>query len=289
MKIFSLVVAVLSLSLFYNSHANEKEEISLKEITCASGSLSQLYEFFADQNYVLVAQGRQSQTNGKQIDFSDSLFLVSSDMDYFHLVTLKEIKQNTYEGCISLSAREVDLQIQTPLDDLLTRKNREHYLFISKTTKDGKCPTQDASCKSWSSTSYIANRKPLISGYEYSVEKPEDSYNEIVELTIGDQTIHPTRGALAELARTKYALRLTNQLNESEEDLEAAKEIYINILRDLDHKIPLIVLNLTGTNKWSIYKIDQAQGLVWEMFNGDNLITYPLEEESYQQFVKTSN
>ena len=270
------------------AQANE-QNISLNEITCTTGTLSQLYDFFADQNYVVVAQGRQLAEQQKQKNFPDTLFLVSAQMDYFHLVTLIETGQNKYQACISLSAREVDLQIRAPIDNLLARKNREHYLHISEMPKDGECAAQNSHCIPWQSISYIFNRKPLISGYEYSVELTEDPYNEVVELTIDGQTIHPTRGALTELARTKYALRLTNQLNESKEDIEAAKEIYKNIHSDVDHKLPLIILNLTGNDKWSIYKIDRAQGLVWEEFRGDDFKTFPLEDDTYKQFVKTSN
>ena len=270
------------------THADE-QDISLKDITCTTGTLSQLYDFFAEQNYVLVAQGKQLLDDGEQQNYSDTLFLVSTEMDYFHAVTLNKTGQNKYKGCISLSAREVDFQLQSPIDDLLPRKNREHYLYISETPEDGKCPAQDTACTPWPSIAYITNSKPLLSGYEYSIEPDGDPYTEIVELTIGEQTIHPTRGALAELARTKYALRLTNELNESEEDVAAAIEIYGSIHKDIDHGLPLVVFNVTGSNKWSIYKIDQSKGLVWTMLQGSNLTTFPLETESYRDFVKTSN
>ena len=274
------------------AHTTE-QDISLKEITCTTGTLSQLYNFFADQEYVLVAQGKQNLDDGKQENYLDTLFIVSTNMEYFHVVTLNRSGQHEYEdkykGCISLSAREIDFQIKAPVENLLPRKNREHYIFFSETPKNGKCPEDETSCTPWASNGYIADRKPLVSGYTYTGEHPEDPYTEIVELNVGDKTIHPTRGALAELARTKYALRLTNELNESEEDAEAAIEIYKKIHSNVDHKLPLIVLNLTGNNNWIIYKIDQSKGLVWTLLSGSNLATFPLEIENYEEFVKTSN
>ena len=284
-----LLLNIVIFLSYTQADTQESQEISLKDITCTAGSLQQLYNFFEGHQYVLVGQGRQSTDNYAQNDFPDTLFLVSATMDYFHVVTLQQKKNNKYEGCITLSAREIDIQMQSPVDQLLPRNNRAHYLFLPEIPENGKCPDNVPACVPWTESAKFTNQKPLLTGYEYSVKLEDDPYEEVVELKIGTQTIHPTRGALAELARKKYTLRLTNALGESEADVEAAKEIYENILFDVDHKLPLIILNASANGQWKIHKLDRSRGLVWVLLQGKEFSPFPLNSDSYKKFTKSLN
>lgn len=284
-----LVTLVISLCSSTQAETQDDQAISLKDITCTAGTLTQLYNFFEDQQYVLVGQGKLLSDNPASKDFFSALFLVSSSMDYFHVVILDKKDNGKYEGCISLSAREIDFQMQAPINHLLTRNNRAHDLFLSEFPGNGHCPDQDTRCSPWNKNTLLAKQKPLLTGYEYSVELENDPYEEIVELNIDGQIIHPTRGALTELARKKYTLRLTNELDEPEEDIEAAKEIYKNILDDVDHRLPLLSLNLTGNDQWKIYRIDRTNGLVWIMLQGNGFVPFPLKSDSYEKFTESLN
>ena len=284
-----LLLQLIVLSSFTQADTHKGQEITLNEITCTAGSLQQLYNFFEGHKYVLVGQGRQAAESGIKNEFADTLFLVSAAMDYLHVVSLVKQEINKYEGCITLSAREIDIQMQPPVDQLLSRNNREHYLFLPEIPENGKCPDNKSDCLPWTKNSNLTSHKPLLTGYEYSVELQEDPYEEVVELKIGEQTIRPTRGELAELARKKYTLRLTNELGESKEDVEAAKEIYKSILYDVDHKLPLIILTATASGQWKIYKLDRASGLVWSLLEGDEFSSFPLKSDRYKSFAKTLN
>jgi hypothetical protein len=290
-KIKSLLLTTLVIALcsFTQADTEDDQDISLKEITCTAGTLTQLYKFFEDHQYVLVGQGKLLPDNPASKDFHNALFLVSSSMDYFHVVILDKKGNGKYEGCISLSAREIDFQMQTPINHLLIRNNRAHDLFLSEFPDNGNCPNQDARCSPWIKNTLLEKQKPLLTGYEYSVGPEKDPYEEIVELNIDGQIIHPTRGALTELARKKYTLRLTNELDEPKADIEAAKEIYKNILDDVDHRLPLLSLNLTGNDQWKIYRIDRTNGLVWIMLQGDGFAPFPLKSDSYEKFTESLN
>ena len=285
---FHLILLILLLS-YAQADTQESQEITLKEITCTAGSLQQLYDFFEQQQYVLVGQGRQSTEHQQGNDFADTLFLVSATMDYFHVVTLTPQENNKFEGCITTSAREIDLQILPPLAQLLPRNNREHLLFLPAIPENSACPEQDPDCVPWVESSALITRELALTGYEYSEKPAEDPYEEVVELTIGEQTIHPSRGELAELARKKYTLRLTNELGESEDDVEAAKEIYESILNDVDHKLPLIILTTKGSGQWKLYRLDRTSGLAWIVVQGDEFVPFPLKSDRYKKFTKNLN
>ena len=283
LKIFFIGFATLYFLFLLNAVADDKGQ-KLEESFCAQGSQQQLYDFFTEQEYVIFAQGKRFSKNGQLQEFADVLFLVSPDMEFFHLVTQKKIDDTKYKACIFSSAREVDYRFSSPIPDLLPAKNREHFLFLDKIPDDGECPKDKTQCTPWTAWSHMIKQTFLFSAYMYSAKWDYDAYEEIVDLTLEGKTIHPTRGALAELARTKYAVRMRNELSESKEDREAAKQVYEKIFDEVDHALPLIVLILTDNRKWAISVIDRKKGLVWTPMQGRELELYPLSRSSYEKF-----
>ena len=288
MQIILIILSVFLL-LPIQGIAAEDSNKKLQESFCAEGSQQQLLDFFTAEDYVVFAQGKRFSKSGQLQGFADVLFLVSPDMEFFHLVTQKKIDGGKYKACIFSSAREVDYRFASPIPNLLQAKNREHFLFLDKIPKDGKCPPDKAQCTPWSNWSHMIRQTFLFSAYMYSAKWNYDAYEEIVDLTLDGKTIHPTRGALAELARTKYAVRMRNELSESKEDQEAAKQVYEKIFDEIDHALPIIVLMLTDNRKWAVSIIDRVKGLVWTPMQGRDLELYPLPRSAYEKFLTNKN
>ena len=281
-----IILLACSLLLPSNSIANKNPESLSNENRCAYGSHKQLYQFFTDENYAVIAQGKRIQPSGKVKDFADVLFLLSPDMDYFHAVTLSGIRYDHFKACIFSSGREIDFQFAPPIPNLLERKNREHLVFLEDNLpKDAACPADDDLCLPWSEWSASLEQTFLLSGYSYSELEENDPYNEIVELTLDNKTIRPTRGVLTEHARVKYALRLRNELSESARDIKAAKDAYIQIHDEVDHKLPLIILAVTKDRAWSITQIDRESGLAKRVIHGVELELYPMRQTEYQRLI----
>jgi len=77
--------------------------------TCTFGTAFELDLFFARKNLVQIAKGRRTSAHKKSLDDVEVLFLVSTDLQFFHVVTLKSEHGKQYRACIISSAREVDL------------------------------------------------------------------------------------------------------------------------------------------------------------------------------------
>ncbi len=280
-----LVVLFLLLAVItpHTGFTSSKNSPNLEDNFCTYGSHKELYKFFAEKNYIVIAQGKRTHPNGNIKDFADVLFLVSPDMEYFHTVTLNSIKYDHFKACIFSSAREIDYQFASPIPNLLPRKNREHVVLLNngmpnKTT----CPNNDKYCTPWSHWSHKSQTNtPKLSAYTYSTKRENDPYNEIVELTLDNKVIRPTRGKLTEHTRKKYALRLRNALNENKEDVKMTKIAYKQIHDEVDHKLPLILLNLTETRDWSLSEVNRKKGLVETVLHGIELELYPIPNSAY--------
>ena len=281
---FSRSPVLLIILLFVSAAGWTKEEEpkKLEEKFCATGTYQQLLDFFTAEEYIVFARGRRASSDQGA---ADVLFLVSPDMEYFHLVTVKPKKEDKHKACIFSSAREIDYQLVSPIPGLLQAKNREHLLFLDKIPKDGECPPEKFNCTPWRDWSHIVKQDFVMTAYLYSAKWNYDAYDEIVDLTLDNKTIHPTRGELAELARTKYALRARNPLDESAEDRESAKKVYRQIHDEVDHLLPLLVIMLTDNRKWAMSIIDRVKGLVWTPVQGRDLELYPLPRSVYEGFL----
>ena len=286
MKVNHIVLCLFSLTITCNTiQANNNAPPNLEDGYCAYGSHKELYNSFTEKNYIVIAQGKRIQPNGNIKDFADVLFLVSPDMEYFHAVTLQGIKYDHFKACIFSSAREIDYQFAPPIPDILPRKNREHAVFLLKDIpKNANCPSGENVCTSWSQWSNNLEQTTLLSAYSHSTKDQVDLYNEIVELTLDNKVIRPTRGTLSEHARTKYALRLRNEVTESIDDAKNAKAAYEQIHDEVDHNLPLVILNLTNTRNWSIDEINREKGLVQSLLHGVEFELYPMPSNQYQRF-----
>ena len=288
MKFNLLVVCAIYLACLNAisiSHAEDQvSKKKLEENFCATGTQQQLYEFFTAEDYVVFARGNRINKKGEKKEFPDVLFLISPDMEFLHIVTQKRIEHSKFKACIFSSAREVHYRFASPIPNLLAEKNREHFLFLDEIPKDGVCPPAKTNCVTWSSWSHLIKQTFLFSAYMYSAQWDYDAYEEIVDVTVDDKVIHPTRGALTLLARTKYAVRMRNELSEPEQEREMAKQVYKEIYEEVDHKLPLMVLMLTDNRKWVVSAIDRVKGLVWTPIQGRDLELYPLSRQSYEKF-----
>ena len=282
----SLLILVF-LCLFSNlSFSNNITNAQTSNIECAYGSHKELYKFFTAEKYAVIAQGKRIQANGDIKDFADVLFLLSPDMTYFHAITLAGVEYDYFKACIHSSAREVDFQFASPIPELLQRKNREHLVFLVKNLpKDSSCPTHNNSCITWSEWSPLLEQTFLFSAYAFASDAENDPYNELVELTLDNKKIRPTRGVLTEHARVKYALRLRNELNESAHDLKAAKDAYKQIHDEVDHKLPLIFLSVSQDRTWRITEINRNNGLAETILHGVELQLYPMKQEEYKKLL----
>lgn len=281
-KYFILVVFLLSAHVAW---AIEDNIQGLEESFCANGSQQQLLDFFTEQQYIVIAQGKRINEDGTIKEFHDVLFLLSPDMEFFHLVTQEEVADSKYKACIFSSAREVDYKFTSPVPDLLPEINREHQIFLDSIPKDGECPVGELNCVPWSKWSHMIKQTFLFSAYMYSGEWNYDAYEEIVDLTVDGKTIHPTRGALSELARKKYAARLRNELGEEKDERKSAMKSYAEIYKEADHGLPLVMLMLTDNRKWAVIIIDREKGVVWTPMQGRDLELYPLPRTVYEGFL----
>ena len=273
-------------TLATTSFANKQTTQPLETGFCAYGSHTELYAFFSEKNYVVVAQAKRVQNDSSIKDFADVLFLVSPDMEYFHAVTLNGIKYDHFKACIHSSGREIDYQLASPIPDLLTRKNREHFVFLpDDIPKDARCLDNDYSCTPWPDWSTMRNQAYLFSAYAYSTSWRNDPYKDTVELTLDNKVIRPTRGVLTEHARTKYALRLRNELNESNKEQKTAKQAYKQIHDEVDHKLALVLLNISENRDWSLSKINREKGLVQTIIHGVEFELYPMRNSAYGKFL----
>lgn len=251
------------------------------QATCTSGSFTQLYQFFSTQDYITFARAK---TKHK----SEVLFLITSDMSYFHMVDLTQIRSDYFRACITTSAREIDYQYKPPRAGLLERINRAHHLFQTDIPSQTKCPSDNGICRTWTSPPENVQHDIILTGYEYSPSSDVDTYDEPVELKIDNQYVHASRGMLAQLARTKYALRMTNALGESAQDIELAKQVYRNIYLNIDHQLALIEFSYDHNHNWLIQKIERQSGLVWTLSEGTNLHMYPLSKSDYANFTQAN-
>lgn len=270
-----LVLAFLSLTV----HSEQAKKI---QPACTSGSLTQLNQFFFNQDYLLIARGTTNQQ-------SEMLFIVSSDMNYFHVVDLVSIDSNYLQACINSSAREIDYQHTPPVPGILERINRAHIVFADEIPSKQECRPKNEKCSAWNSALFNQQDQLILTGYEYSASAEPASYDEPVELKIDHNYIYPSRGELAELARTKYALRLTNQLRESKHDQESVKKVYREMYENVDHKLALISFSTDDNHDWIIQKIDRESGLVWTLHEGTSLHMYPLSDNDYIDHFRKQN
>lgn len=285
MKVKFVILLFLIFTSFSNSHAEQNTKQNTQENICAYGSHKELYEKFAQKNYIVIAQGKRMQPDGHIKDFADVLFLLSPEMDFFHAVAMNGIHHDHFKACIFYSGREIDYQFAPPIADILLRVNRQHQIFLSDSMPaNATCPKDDKDCVTWSDWAQKTTQTFLFSAYKYSSNWPHDPYDDIVELMLDSKVIHPTRGALAELARTKYALRLRNELHENIDEIKVAKDAYKQIYEEADHRLPLIFLSLTQNRNWSINEIDRENGLVHPVLHGAELELYPMSNAQYKSF-----
>lgn len=268
-----------------HSASAEQEIQTLEESFCANGTQQQLVDFFTEQQYVVIAQGKRIDSIGIVQEYPDVLFLVSPDLEFFHLVTQEKTENNKFKACILTSAREVDYKFTAPLPDLFQQKNREHLTFLDTIPTDGRCSANESNCVPWSQWSHMVKQTFLFSAYLYSAKWKYDAYEEIIELTLEDKTIRLTSGALSKLARTKYAVRMRNELGEDKDDREAGKKAYAEIYKEVDHGLPLMLLMLTDNRRWAITIINRKEGLVTTLMQGRDLELYPLPVQVYKKFA----
>ena len=281
----SLVLALLTLAT--TCFANKEPFTPLEAGFCTFGSHIELYAFFSERNYIVVAQAKRMQDSGKTKDFADVLFLVSPNMEYSHVVILNGIKHDHFKACIHSSSREIDYQFASPIPDLLIRKNREHLVFLSgDIPKDASCISNDNSCTPWSDWSATLKQAFLFSAYAYSPSWENDPYKDVVELTLDDKVIRPMRGVFTEYVRKKYALRLRNDLKESNKDQKAAKLAYKQIHDEVDHKLALVLLNINENRDWSLSQINRKKGFVKTFIHGVELELYPMQNSAYKRFLQ---
>ncbi len=278
---------LLLVFLFFSLIVEAEEGTSkqMKENFCATGTQQQLLDFFTAEEYIVFAQGKREDANNGLNKFSDVLFLVTPDLKYFHLVTVKVKNKDKRTACIFSSAREVNFQFTSPMPGLLENKNREHLVFMENIPENGNCPPEKLNCMPWRDWSHRIKQKFVLTAYMYSAKWDYNAYDEIVELTLDNKTIHPTRGALAELARTKYGLRLRNELGEANKEQEAAKQVYREIYNEIDHGLPLMLIMLNDDRNWAVSIIDRVKGLVWTPMQGRELELYPLPRSVYEKFL----
>ncbi len=286
-KLIYLII-LLTLSTMHASIASDSENSNDEASTCSYGSHKELYAFFSEKNYIVVAQGKRIQPNGSVKDFADVLFLITPDMDYFHAVILTGITYDHFKACIFSSAREIDYQFAPPIPNLLSRNNREHLVFFNnQSSKDNACANKDNNCISWDNWLSKSKQTFLFSAYKYSTNWRNDPYDEIVELRLDNKVIRPTRGKLSEHARKKYALRLRNELNETKDEVKTTKVAYKEIHDEVDHKLPLIFLALNETRDWSLSEVSREDRSVHSIIHGVEFELYPMTASSYKNFTNS--
>ena len=257
----------------------DNQSTSLLNHSCIQGSLTQIQNHFLENNSLIFARGQTlSQNDEKRV-----LFVVSYPINTFQIVSLIALGNSHYEACIESTSIEVDYRDETaPVRKLFERTYRGHEIF-NDTIPNLECETEPDVCHFWPSY----NNHPdttILSAYELSDSASTSSYNEIVKLKIGPHIISPSRGRLAELARTKFALRMNNQVDESASDIEAGKQIYREIYQNFDHKLALIIFSHTATYDWNVKKINRNTGQMSTLIEGTSLEMYPLSRNTYLSF-----
>lgn len=279
------VFILLSLLLFLPQvmRADEKEPTTKIGPTCTFGNSAELTSFFSRQQLVQIAKGVRRNPDSKRQDQTEVIFLVSEDMKFFHVATLKPENDQQLRACIISSAREVDLQVDPPIENFLLRKPREHLLFLDDVPKTGECPPDKNNCTPWTGKKELIGKNYLLTAYLYSEHWQVDAYTQIVDIRLDKKLIQPSRGILSEFARLKYAARLRNEFNEDAELIEKAKHAYQNIYDEVDHEHPLYLFIINENNTWEIKMLDRHRGIVWVPLRGDNLELYPLDPDEYKQ------
>lgn len=281
-----LLIILLTFSAMHASIAGNSDGSNVEAATCSYGSHKELYSFFTEKNYIVVAQGKRIQPNGSIKDFADVLFLITPDMEFFHAVTLTGIRYDHFKACIFSSAREIDYQFAPPIPDLLSRNNRAHLVFFNQgPSQDNACINETNECTAWDDWLSRTKQTFLFSAYKYSSSWRSDPYDEIVELRLDNKVIRPTRGRLSEHARKKYALRLRNELNESKDEIKTTKLAYKEIHDEVDHKLPLIFLSLNNTRDWTLSEVDREKRLVHTIIHGIEFELYPMTTNAYKNFT----
>lgn len=282
-----MIKVFISLSLlvvlWQNVWAEEEQAPTKIGPTCTFGSAFELDLFFARKDLIQIAKGTRRSAHKKSHDNVEVLFLLSKDMKFFHVATLKPEHGEHYRACIISSAREVDLQVEPPVANFLARKPREHLLFLNDLPKDGQCPPEKNNCTPWNSPTEFIGTKFLLTAYLYSEHWELDAYTQIVDIKVDRKIIKPTRGMLSEFARLKYASRLRNELNEDTTQLKTAKEAYREIYTEVDHSHPLYMFIIGEEGAWQIKMIDRHRGIIWVPIQGDNLEIYPLSKREYRE------
>ncbi len=262
---------------------------NLEGFSCKKGSHQQLHDFFTNRNYVVVAQGKNAGSQHHSNTFAEILFLVTPDMAFFHALTLSPLDHGHFNACLFASGREIDFQFASPVPGLFERHNREHQVLIKQgPSQNASCPEKNSSCQSEAEWPLLFKQTYILSAYHYSTAQNSEIYNESVELTIDGKTIRPSRGSLAEHARKKYALRLRNALNESEQEVTTALQTYQQIHAQVDHRLPLIILSVNKDRDWKITRIDRINGLAEIILHGSELNLYPLKRAQYLEFIAKS-
>lgn len=279
------VVIAFSLLTFLLPYSWAEEQTEATKIgpTCTFGNLSELNQFFAKQDLIQIAKGTRRDKHKQNQDNIDVQFMLSKDMSYFHVATIKPEYGEQYRACIISSAREIDLHIDSPVENFLQRKPREHLLFLTDVRTDGECPADKNNCAPWGGPAELSDVKYLLTAYLYSEHWHLDAYTQIVDIKIDKKIIQPTRGMLAEFARLKYASRLRNEFNEDAKQRDTAKEAYRNIYMEVDHEHPLYMFIMGEDDTWQIKMLDRHRGIVWTPIQGDNLVIYPLSQNEYKQ------
>lgn len=283
MNKFFIALSLLIIILLENTGAEDQIATTKIGPTCTFGTPQELNLFFDQQELVQIAKGKRRHTQKKSQDNIEVIFLLSKDMDYFHVATVKPEHGEHYRACIISSAREIDFQIDPPVENFLQRKPREHLLFLNDVPTDGECPADKNNCAPWSGPAELVGTKYLLTAYLYSEHWHLDAYTQIVDIKVDKKLIQPARGMLAEFARLKYASRLRNELNEDATLLNTAKEAYRNIYSEVDHEQPLYMFTIDEHDNWQIKMLDRHRGIVWTPIHGDNLEIYPLSQDEYKQ------
>ena len=259
---------------------SDNQPASLLRHSCTQGSLTQIQNHFLDNNNLIFARGQSLSEHGEQ----RVLFLVSYPINTFQIVSLIALGHSHYEACIESTSIEVDYRDENaPVRKLFKRTYRAHEIF-NDAIPNQECGAEPNLCQFWPSQ-INHTHTTILSAYQLNNNDSTDSYDEIIKLKIGRHVISPSRGRLTQLARTKYALRMNNKLDESASDIEAGKEIYRKIHQSFDHKLALIVFSYTQEYDWNVKRIDRDTGQISTLIEGKSLEMYPLSRNTYLSFM----
>ena len=244
---------------------------------CIQGSLTHIQNHYLDNNYLIMARGQTMHQQQRM------LFLVSYPVEYFSMVSLNSLGNSHYEACVLSTAREVDYRDNhAPVRELFARTERAHQIFNDEIPTT-QCESDHMLCSFWPSQ-IDPSSSIILSAYHVANAASNVSYDETVKLKIGRHVIAPSRGRLMQLARTKYSLRINNQLDESTSDIETGKQIYRQIHQKFDHKLALIIFSHDHAYDWKVEKIDRDTGHISILNHGKLLEMYPLSTNTYTTF-----